>query len=90
MLWIGKIGGDGRAAGRQRFEDQHRVEALEADAAKLFPGVDRRKAKRRRLAQNINGKLFVPVPLPGFRGQFFPREQERRLSDRQLFRGHSE
>ena len=55
--------GDARAAGRQSLEDQRRVEAGHAAAAMLFADVDRSHAQRRRLAQNVGGKMLGLVPV---------------------------
>ena len=49
----------GRATGRQRLEDQRRVEAGHAAAAMLVAHVNRRHAERRGLAQDSTGKCSV-------------------------------
>ena len=54
---------DGRAAGRQRLEDQRRVEAGHAAAAVLLADVDRRHAERRRLAQDVDREMLGLVPV---------------------------
>ena len=49
-------------AGRQGLEDQGGVEAGHAAAAMLFADIDRGHAQRRRLAQNVGGKMLGLVP----------------------------
>ena len=53
---------------------------VQADAAKLLPSVDRRKAKRRRFAQNIDRKVFVPVPLHRHSAASLSRAKESAVS----------
>ena len=59
--------GDAWVACRQSLEDQRRVEAGHAAAAMLFADVDCSHAQRRRVAENVSGKMlgFVPAKCVG-------------------------
>jgi hypothetical protein len=59
------VGGDRRAAGRQRLEDQGRREPRQPGAADVFGDIDAAHAERRGLAHLRDGKM--PRLVPGHR-----------------------
>ena len=81
----GDVGRDRRAAVGQRLHDERAVEAGEPRAALLGRHVDGGHAERRRLPDDVDGKVALLVPLARMRGDALLGEGERGLLDGGLF-----
>ena len=79
-------GGDGGTPGRKRLENQRRVEARQRGAADVFAHIDGRHAERRRLANHVDGKVFLLVPFERMRRQPVVGEGARHVPDRDVVR----
>ena len=73
--------GDAWVPGRQSLEDQRGVEAGHAAAAVLFANIDRGHAQRRRLAQDVCGKMLGLVPAKRVGRQALVGEGFRHVAD---------
>ena len=80
----------GRATGRQRLEDQRRVEAGHAAAAMLVADVNRRHAERRGLAQDVDRKMLGLVPAKRVRRDALVGEGFRHVADGEMVCGQRE
>src|SRR4051812_21766538 len=75
------VGRDRRAPGRQRLEDQRRVEAREAGAAYVVGDIDATHAESGRLAQEVDREVLLLVPFDRLRRQPRGREGTRHVVD---------
>ena len=83
-------GRHGRAARRQRLEDQRRVEPRQAGAADILADVDAAHAERRGLAHHVDRKMLVLVPAQRVRRDLLRRKRQRHVANRDLILVESE
>ena len=76
-----------RTAGRQRLEDQRRVEPRQRRAADIVADVDAADAERRRLAHGVHREGLVLVPLQRERRDALGGEGARHVANRDLVLG---
>ena len=78
------IGRDRRAAGRQRLEDQRRVEPRQPRAANVGGDINAAHAERGGLAHFGDGKVLGLVPGQRMRREYFGGEGARHVAHRDL------
>src|SRR5690606_2254518 len=77
-------GGDGGASGRQRLDDQRRFHSPETGPTDIVTNIDTTHAKRAGLADRIDRKMLVLVPLQRERRNFVVGEVLGHLPDSDL------
>ena len=82
--------GDRRTAGRQRLEDQRRVEARHAAAAVLLAHIDGGHAERGGFAHDLDGEMLGCVPFDGVRRDPLVGEGLRHVPDGFVVGGEGE
>ncbi len=83
----GDVGRDGRAALRERLEDQRRLHAAEPGSAALLAHVDAGHAERRGLADDVHREMALLVPFERMGRKLLGREVPRHVADGDLVVG---
>ena len=78
------VGGDGRATGGERLEDQGGVQARKRRSADVLGDVNPAHAQRGGLAHFGDGKMLGLVPGDGMRRKHLGREGARHVAYRDL------